>query len=95
MDTETKIVTEEGQAFLDLIQSKGWGLAKETIITPFLLDMQSVNNIKHGTTTDIAREVYARQIAVEYVVNMLKDIEGRGEQHKNNAELTKEVIQIV
>lgn len=95
MDTETKIVTAEGQAFLDLIQSKGWGMAKELVITPFLLDMQSVQNIKHSSVTDMAREVYARQLAVTYVMDMIKEIEGRGEQHKLNADLTKEVVQVI
>lgn len=95
MDNETRTVVIEGESFLNLIESKGWGLAKEQIITPFLLDMQSVQNIKHSSVTDMAREVYARQLAVTYVMDMIKEIEGRGEQHKANRALTQDTIQVI
>lgn len=95
IDDETEITLREGQAYLDFIKSRGWLLAKEQVITPALLDLQSVQNIKHTGPTDMAREVYARQLAVEYVMGIIRDIEGRGQQHEANRELMKEHVQII
>ena len=95
MYNETIKIVSEGEHFADLVKSKGWGLVKDQVITPFLMDMQSVRNIKRSSVTDMAREVYARQIAVDYVLDMVKQIEGRAEQHAQNLALTQDPIQIM
>lgn len=95
MDKETQQVYDEGELFLQLVQHKAWGLAKELVFTPGLLDLQSVQNIKHTGPTDMAREVFARQLACDYVMNMLKDIEGRAQQHVANASLTQDTVTII
>lgn len=95
MDNETQKVVSEGQKYLDFIESPAWGLVKEQVITPALLDLQSVNNIKRSGPTDMAREVYARQIAVEYIMAIIRDIEGRAEQYKSNQGLVADALQII
>lgn len=84
MDAETQTNYKEGELYLQIIQHPGWELIKEQVINPAILDLQSVNNINLSTVTDIAREVYARKMAVTYLVDILKDVEGRAIQHKNN-----------
>lgn len=95
IDSETEITLREGQAYLDFIQSRGWLLAKDQIITPALMDLQSVQDIKHNSPTDMARAVYAKQLAVEYLMAIIRSIEGRGEQHAANRELMRDPIQII
>jgi hypothetical protein len=95
MDAETQKIYDEGEKYFQLVTSKGWLLVKEQIFTPGLLDLQSVQNIKHSSVTDMAREVYARQLACEYVMAMLKDIEGRAQQHIDNQSLTQDTVQVI
>lgn len=91
MDPDTQRVYNEGEQYYQLVNSKGWRLVKEQVVTPQLLDLQSVQNIKHTGPTDMAREVYARQLAVDYVMEIIRSIEGRAQQHIDNAALTQDV----
>lgn len=86
MDKETSEVYSEGQMAVDFIKSKEWTWIKK-LLGDKIIDMQSVLNIKRVSPTDMAREVWARQMATDILFEVLKDVEGMAEKHEANVGL--------
>lgn len=91
MDSETQKIYAEGEAVADYVHSKAWIQVKQ-IVADKILDLQSVLNIKRGSPTDMAQEVYARQLAAEYLMDIIREVEGRAEQHQSNKTLMGDTI---
>lgn len=94
MDAETQEVFMEGEAISDFVKTKAWKIIKAKI-SDKMLDLQSVMNVKHTGPTDMAREVIARQLAVDYLYEILKEIEGIAQQHDGNKALAPDQVQII
>lgn len=94
MDKETEQIFSEGEALSDYVKTRAWKIIKE-IISNHILDLQSVMNIKSNGPTDMAREVFARQLAIDYLLVIVKEIEGKAQQHDSNKALTEDRLQII
>lgn len=94
MDAETQQVFSEGEAISDYVRTKAWRIVKEKF-TNRIMDLQSVMNIKHLEPEQMAREVFARQLACDYILDLIKDVEGQAAQHNSNKSLTQDSIQII
>lgn len=94
MDAETQQVFSEGEAISDYVRTKAWKIVKEKF-SEKIMDLQSVMNIKHLEPEQMAREVFARQLACDYILALIKDVEGIASQHDANKSLTQDTIQII
>ena len=86
MNKETDQILTDGQALKDLIKSRGWGLltakfdnALDDIKSVMGLDMKSIK-----TNDDLMAQIAARQIAVETIMGVLKEVVGEADQFEKN-----------
>jgi hypothetical protein len=92
MDKETIQVQAEGQMIADYVKSDGYRWVKDRLMEK-IMDLQSIMNVDGNPETVIV-DLKARRMAVETLVSLIKQIEGRAEQHTNNAvaQVTEEFI---
>lgn len=90
-DEEDMQTMTEGQVLADFTRSAAWGHIR-TMFNNYVLDLQSVMNIDRKSPQDMATEVYARQLATDYLMQLIKNVEGRAQQHEANQSLTRDPV---
>jgi len=91
MDKETTQILSKGEAIYDYVNSQGWSEVKE-IFTNKILDLQSIKNLSKGVTaTTLAKEISVRECAVDILMEIIKEVEGRAEQYQGNAPMMQDV----
>jgi hypothetical protein len=83
-DAETRIVYDEGEHISSLVSSEGWKLAKRALSSRIL---EIGNILSISKTENAVQELGARQIAIQLVLDWLRDIEGAANQHKSNKDI--------
>lgn len=91
LDTDTQQIIKDGEALTNFTDLPAWTMIKQ-MFTDRITDLQSVMNIDAKTPTDVAREVIARRMAVDYMFELLKDIEGKAQQYRANQSLIQDSI---
>jgi hypothetical protein len=92
MDNETIQTQREGQLIADYVKSDGYRWLKDRLMEK-IMDLQSIMNVD-GSPENVIVDLKARRMAVDTLVSLIKQIEGRAEQHSNNqvSEVTEEII---
>jgi hypothetical protein len=92
MDKETLQVQAEGQMIADYMKSDGYRWLKDRLMEK-IMDLQSIMNVD-GTPENVIVDLKARRMAVETLVSLIKQLEGRAEQHTNNSgnQVTEEIV---
>lgn len=85
IDKETHKVLKEGDLLQELVKSDGWKIVQKRF-TDMVIELGDVFSIKDAEPEAAFRQLAARQIAIELVMNWMKDIEGRARQHAANSE---------
>lgn len=94
MDSETQKVYAEGEATYNYVNSKGWNIVKD-IFAQKINDLQSIKNLEAGTATKMLHDVKIRLAAVDILLEIIREIEGRAQQHQANIPLMQEGIEII
>lgn len=91
MDKQTTKLLHNGEELKMLVESDGWAIARKKLLD-MISEVDSLTNFEREkkTNEEIVSEMGARQIAVEILMNWLRDIEGSVVQYKTNAEALKE-----
>lgn len=89
MDKATHKVISDAEHLQQLAGHPGWKIARMKLITT-IKDLESIRNL-NPTDGDVATELKARQTAVTYLFDWLKDVEGTVDKNKDNAALMEEV----
>lgn len=87
MDKETLAVLREGQMLDDYTKSEGWAWIKDRL-TEKIMDLQSIRNLEGTDPMMVVQDIKARNTAIEILEEIIKDVEGRAEQHSSNNQKT-------
>lgn len=87
MDKETLAVLREGQMLDDYSQSEGWAWIKDRL-TEKIMDLQSIRNLDGTNPRLVVQDIKARNTAIEILEELIKDVEGRAQQHRDNNKKT-------
>lgn len=95
MDNETAQIVTEGDAVYNYVNSKGWQEVKQ-IFTDKIIDLQSIKNLSKGVTaTTLAREIATREAAVDILLEIIREVEGKAQQFDGNRNLTKNPEEVI
>lgn len=84
IDKETQIVLSEGLKVHEFVSSDGWRFVKEKF-TEKIMDLQSIRNLdKTKSAMLMQREIVVRELVVDTLMDIIKEIEGRASQHQGN-----------
>lgn len=86
LDKETLNVINDGEEIKRLVESIGWQLAKKRLVER-IIDLQSVMNVAGDTAETVVIDLKARRIAVDLLLEWLKDVEGTAKQHESNKDM--------
>jgi hypothetical protein len=84
MDQETDNVQTTGQMLSDYIKSDGWHWVRDRLMEK-IMDLQSIMNVETASVDLAFQDMKARRIAVETLLELIRDVEGTAQQHSNNA----------
>lgn len=88
MDKETLEIQREGQMIEDFTKTEGWTWIKDRL-SETIIDLQSIRNINDALSPEeVVLDIKARNTAVEILMNVIKNVEGRASQHSNNKQVT-------
>lgn len=89
MDKETLQNQIEGEKVLGYVTSDAWKYIKDRF-TEQIMDLQSIRNLD-GTLKpeEIVLDIKARNTAVDILQNIIREIEGRADQHRGNKDLVQ------
>jgi len=90
LQPDTQKVLEDGEELKNLVEGRGWGIAKERF-NNLMLDIGNIFDIKGADPQAITIQIAARQIAIETLTGWIRDIEGSVSQYKSNAEMMRKV----
>lgn len=91
LDKETNQEYVDGEELSNLVQSKGWHLAKRALFNNILL-IDSVETIdtEDKSLEDIGKETFARAAAVKLILEWIREIEGSKQSHDQLRDSLKE-----
>jgi hypothetical protein len=82
-DLETLKTEQEGQLVNDYVKSDGWQYVRDRF-TEKIMDLQSIMNVDPDPNNVIV-DLKSRKMAVDILMDLIRDIEGRASQHENNS----------
>lgn len=89
IDKETQAVISEGLRVTEFVASEGWRYVKQKF-TEKIMDLQSIRNLdKTKSAMLMQREIVVRELVVDTLMDIIKEIEGRASQHQGNVPLTE------
>ena len=89
-DKETIQILTEGTKATDIVSSETYAYLKDRFMEK-LLDLQSIKNLPDGTPEQVVMDIKARNTAMEIILEVFKELEGKAEQYKGNqVEITEE-----
>lgn len=91
MDAETYLNAQEGEKFQRINESETWAEIKG-ILTEKIMDLQSIRNLTDTDPEQIIIDLKARNYSIDTLLALIRDIEGRAEQHKANKPLIEDYI---
>lgn len=80
--TDAEII-QEGNEVVQYIESQGWQRVKEKF-TERIMDLQSIKNLDGVKPEDLLADIRARNTAIDILTDIMSELEGRADQHKNN-----------
>jgi hypothetical protein len=80
--TEAEIL-QEGNEVTRYIESEGWKRVKDKF-TERIMDLQSIKNLEGVSPEDLIAELKARNTAIDILMDIITELEGRADQHKQN-----------
>lgn len=84
-DAETKQELTDAEALKQMTDTRGWGIARESLVNR-ILDLQNINNVDTTSIETMSVDLKARKMAADMLFVWLKsDVEGRIEQQENTA----------
>lgn len=84
----------QGQMVEDFTKSDGWRWIKDRL-TEKIMDLQSIRNIAEGDPQQVVLDIKARNAAVDILIEVIRDLEGRASQHANNKPPLPETNEII
>ena len=97
MDSETQKIYAEGESVYNYVNSKGWAIVKQ-IFSDKIADLQSIKNLEAGTATKMLQDVKIRLAAVDILYEIMREVEGKSQQHVANIPLmqtSKDKVEIL
>lgn len=76
-------ILQEGSEILQYIDSQGWQRVKDKF-SERIMDLQSIKNLEGIKPEDLLADIKARNTAVDILMDIISELEGRADQHKNN-----------
>lgn len=89
MDSETQQVYQAGESVYNYVNSKGWQIVKN-IFSEKISDLQSIKNLEAGTATKMMQDVKIRLAAVDILLEIIREVEGKAQQHQANIPLMQQ-----
>lgn len=89
MDTETQKIYQEGESVYNYVNSKGWQIVKN-LFSEKIADLQSIKNLEAGTATKMMQDVKIRLAAVDILLEIVREVEGKAQQHQANLPMMQE-----
>lgn len=86
MDNDTQKVLSEAETIISYVDSKGWQIVKEKFQQK-IMDLQSIKNLEAKSSTGLASEIKVRNTVVDVLLEIIKEVEAKAEQHKGNIPL--------
>lgn len=83
MENEEARIQQEGSTALMYVESAGWELVKAKF-TEKIMDLQSIKNLVGTKSEELLADIKARNTAIDILIEIQQDIEGKAEQFKNN-----------
>lgn len=85
----------EGERFENFVKSSDWNWIKDRF-TQKIMDLQSIKNLEGSKPEEIMSDIKARNTAIDILLEIISDVEGRAEQHQNNKlpKITSEEIYV-
>lgn len=87
-DNETDKVMSEGEMIANYAKSDGWHYVKDTF-TAEIMSLQSILTLTGKTPEERDREIAARSMAIEILMELMRKVEGRASQHEGNKLLSE------
>lgn len=81
-EEEARIQKQGGDAAM-YIQTEGWNLVKE-IFQNEIMDLQSIKNLDSSKPDELLADIRARNTAIDILMKVIRLVEGKAEQFKNN-----------
>lgn len=76
-------VFQEGQTVAQYVESEGWQRVKDKF-TEKIMDLQSIKNLTTEKPDELIADIKARNTAIDILVEIMAELEGRADQHKTN-----------
>jgi hypothetical protein len=76
-------ILQEGSEITQYIESQGWQRVKDKFMKR-IMDLQSIKNLSGAKPEDVMADIKARNTAVDILMDIITELEGRADQHKNN-----------
>lgn len=73
----------EGERFENFVKGSDWAWIKDRF-TQRIMDLQSIKNLEGSAPDEIMSDIKARNTAVDILMEIIRDVEGRADQHQNN-----------
>lgn len=76
-------IFQEGNEIAQYIDSQGWKRVKEKFAER-IMDLQSIKNLEGVKPEELLADIKARNTAVDILMDIISELEGRADQHKQN-----------
>jgi len=83
-DKETRKILKKGELLSSLVQHEAWPLVKVKF-NEMVLSLGDIFSLNELDPQKLQSQLAARQIAIEMVMNWMREIEGITKQHETNS----------
>ena len=93
-DKETAEHMREGETLRNFVESEGWAIAKKLLLDRIHL-LDSVSSIPSNLSfEEIGKQAMFRAHAISLVMDWIDSIEGRVEQHDEQARVAADLVEV-
>lgn len=89
MDADTLNNLREGEKFQRIAESEAWSELKR-ILADKMMDLQSIRNVDSSSAESAVLDLKARNMAIDTLMEAIREVEGRSDQHKGNKDLMED-----
>lgn len=89
LDIDTQKILIEGGQLKTLVGSEGWSVARDFLMQQ-IIDLQSIRNITATDPTEVIIDIKARTVAIDIILEWLRQVEGTARQHEGNKVILEE-----
>lgn len=89
MDKETKKVMSDGEELSLFIKGRAWEIIR-TKMMDRILNLNDMTTLPDSENLD--REIYARKQTIKTIIDIIEDIKGTAEQHRNHEDILKKMM---